>query len=110
MKKNKQHILLRGFVLFLAMAILLPTAVKLAHAFNHHEHVVCLGDSSTHIHKVDLDCEFHKFQLSNHFLLPNESYNWSPVTNYSLTLSLTYKFINNHRTLSFSLRGPPILV
>ncbi len=112
MNQTKQHIILRITSLLLVITLLVPTAVKFAHILSHHDHTheVCLGKKSAHLHKVDVDCEFYKFQLNNHFLLTVE-YDYNIYTPSNLkALSLTYKFLNNHQQLSFSLRGPPSLV
>ncbi|PWH81521.1 hypothetical protein DIS18_14670 [Algibacter marinivivus] len=110
MTLNKEHIAFRLLTFLLVSALLIPSTVKLIHVFEHHEHVVCIGDDSTHIHKVDLDCEFQKFQITNYFTPVLSNYD-STVVDYTYKVSyLTYKFLNNHRPLSFSLRGPPVLV
>lgn len=84
--------------------------MKLAHIFEHHEHIVCTGEDATHIHQVDLDCDFQDFQLNNN-LIPPKTYSniIFPLQKDEIT-PLTYKFHYKHRHLSFSLRGPPILV
>lgn len=110
MQQIQQHIAFRLFALLLVASLFTPSALKFAHIFEHHEHVVCIGDDSTHIHQVDLECEFHKFQLNKHFLSTSEIDNWLETPNYQEVSILKYKFLNNHRPLSFSLRGPPVLV
>ena len=107
MKNLKQHIVFRIFCLLITAVFLIPTAVKLAHAFSHHEHKVCKGNVTTHIHEIDLDCEFQKFQFQNQFFSV-VNYDGVIISNNAQNLiTLTYKFLNNHRQLSFSLRGPP---
>lgn len=110
MQRIQQHIAFRLFALLLVASLFTPAAVKFAHIFEHHKHVVCSGDDSTHIHQVDLECEFYKFQLNTHFLLPDDNDNWLCTSHHYQTPIVTYKFLNNHRQLSFSLRGPPVLV
>ncbi|RED45864.1 hypothetical protein [Seonamhaeicola aphaedonensis] len=110
MSKLKDYITIKAIILLLVAVIFTPTAIKFIHVFEHHEHKVCIDGKSEHIHKVDLDCEFQKFQLNNHFLSIGKfvyliNYNWNDKISF-----LTYKFLNNHRHLSFSLRGPPVLV
>ncbi|WP_052415074.1 hypothetical protein [Jejuia pallidilutea] len=110
MQEVKKHIAFRIFAIVLVTALFAPSAAKFVHAFTHHKHKVCATPGKTHIHQVDLDCEFYKFQLNKHFLLPEEHHNWLDITQYFRIYPLTYKFLHNHRTLSFSLRGPPVLV
>lgn len=106
----KQHIVFRISTMLLVATLFTPTAIKVAHIFEHHEHVLCAGGDDTHIHKVDLDCEFQKFQINNHFLTPQDFGDWVQITHHHKTQILTYRFLDNHRQLSFSLRGPPVLV
>lgn len=110
MKIDKEHILFRVLTFLLVITLLVPSAVKIIHVFEHHEHEVCISENSTHIHKIDLDCEFQKFHITTYALLtPNV--NQAELVEYLHEIPvLTYKFLNNHRPLSFSLRGPPTLV
>ena len=110
MNNLKQHIGFKLTCLLLIAVLLIPAAVKFNHIFSHHKHKVCLGDNSTHIHKVDLDCEFHKFQLNNIYISLHYHDNVNYLPQYSKITFLTYKYFHNHRQLSFSLRGPPVLV
>ena len=106
----KKHIVFKTLTVLLVLTLLIPTGVKLAHVFDHHKHEVCQGIGTTHIHKVDLDCEFHKFSITHHYQLPEEFDELFQIVFHTRTYNLTYKFLNNHRPLSFSLRGPPVLV
>jgi len=92
------------------LTLLLPTAVKAVHMFEHHKHVVCNGSTSTHFHKVDLDCEFQKFQLKQPFTISYLHIDLFipldiPVKNVS-----KYFYIDEYQRLPFSLRGPPYLI
>ncbi len=112
MEQIKQHIIFKITTLLLVITLLVPVAVKFAHILSHHEHEheVCLGKQTTHLHEIDLDCEFYKFKLNNRsfysfaYVAPV-----NPYSNCKIYVS-TYTFLNNHRSLSFSLRGPPFLV
>lgn len=107
----KEHIVFKLLTVLLVITLLVPATVKLAHVFEHHEHEVCLGGNTTHIHKVDLDCEFQKFNLNNTLYLFSFQFDeLTEIPSDSRTYNETYTFLNNHRSLSFSLRGPPILV
>ena len=106
----KEHIVFRLTTIFLAITLLVPAAIKLTHIFEHHKHEVCLSENTTHIHKVDLDCEFQKFSTTHHYQLSIKFDELIQISSYTRIYNLTYKFLNNHRPLSFSLRGPPVLV
>jgi hypothetical protein len=109
MQNLKEHIVFKTVTLALILILLVPSIVKFSHIFSHHQHKVCIGEKSTHIHKVDLDCDFHKFKSNNHFLFSPKTFNLISFSDFYKTLHLTYNFLNNHRPLSFSLRGPPVL-
>ncbi|MCF8273175.1 MAG: hypothetical protein K9I95_05020 [Flavobacteriaceae bacterium] len=106
----REHIIYKILAFTLAWAILIPTAVKFTHAFNHYKHEVCLGEKTTHLHKLDIDCKFYDFKINTPFLLTTENIDLLfEISNFKISNSL-YTFLNNHRPLSFSLRGPPELV
>lgn len=87
----------------------MPSAFKLEHAFSHtnHKHEVCLGEKQSHFHTLDLECEFHKFQLNTAFSIPINNYQFiEKQENYKLIHS-QYIFISEFQQLHFSLRGPP---
>lgn len=108
----KEHIIFKALTIMLVITLIVPSAVKFSHVFTHsqHKHDVCKGEKTTHLHEIDIDCEFYKFQLNNHFLSQLENDNWLQTPYYHEVSLLTYKFLNSHRPLSFSLRGPPALV
>lgn len=102
----------RTFAIVLTLAVLIPSAVKLTHAFNHHEHVVCTDDynHSTHFHQSDLDCDFYKFKQTNNFFFVFSNYgNIDNAQNYHHQFTY-YSFLNSHQQLTSYLRGPPQLV
>ena len=110
MNLKKEHISYRILTFLLVFTLLVPSAIKLIHVFEHHEHKVCIGGDTTHIHKIDLDCEFQKFQVNNHFVPVLDNYESTLDDYLDKTSYSEYKFLNNHKSLSFSLRGPPVLV
>jgi len=110
MQYFKEHIVFKTLTLLLAVTLLVPSVVKLAHIFEHHKHEVCKGGDNTHIHKVELDCEFSKFNINTHYLFYSSYTALIKLILHNKIQPLTYKFLNNHRPLSFSLRGPPVLV
>lgn len=106
----KNHIILNVFAILLAVSIVIPSAVKFAHAFENHEHEVCTNFSTTHLHQFDIDCEFYKFKI------PIQSF-----TNFDFSASLNIPLITNEvynhytllKSLKFSLfehRGPPAIM
>lgn len=110
MSFKKEHIVFKLLAFLLVLMVCVPSVIKLAHVFEHHKHEVCKGGETTHIHKVDLDCEFQKFNLTTNYLFTLHHTTFFEATLNSKLQFLTYKFLNNHQRLSFSLRGPPVLV
>ena len=106
----KNHITFRIIAIYVALLILTPTFVKFTHVFSHHEHEVCLGEKTTHLHKFDADCDFYKFKLSNSlsctFL---DALFFSEEENIPKIIS-DYYFLSAYQNLHFSLRAPPVLV
>ncbi|AJR04014.1 hypothetical protein [Siansivirga zeaxanthinifaciens] len=110
MHKIREHIVIKILTLVLGALLLLPTATKFAHIFAHHKHDICKGEKTTHLHEINNDCDFYKFKLNNHYYFSIAYYTLFHETAIYKIPVITYKFLNNYRPLSFSLRGPPTLV
>jgi len=110
MNQIKKHILLKLLTIILAITLLIPGVVKLKHIFNHHSHKVCLGEKTTHIHKVDLDCDFHKFNLNHSTTFAGFNLTFFISEELPLKIILQYHFLSKYQRLHYSLRGPPSLV
>lgn len=108
--KAQQNIFIKIASVVLLLAVLLPSAVKFAHVLEQHKHEVCTDNSSTHMHELDLDCEFYKFKLNTQYYSFLESNNIIIEDNYFKINNTFYNFQYNHQQLSYSLRGPPFLV
>ncbi|MBJ6367624.1 hypothetical protein JF259_05945 [Snuella sp. CAU 1569] len=91
----------------LAAALLFPAAIKFAHIFSHHEHEVCLGESTTHLHKLDVDCAFYKFKLSNTYTFSLFSVELFSVEEPTSKIESYYTFLSEYQSSHTSLRGPP---
>ena len=107
MNNCKQYIAFRIATVFIVVCLVLPTVVKFSHAFNHHEHEVCLGESQSHLHEIDTDCNFYKFNVNHQTTLI--SFNFSPIeiNSYQEVIASKYLFLSTFQKLHFSLRGPP---
>ena len=110
MQHIKQHIAFRIVTLLLVFALVLPSGVKFSHVFEHHEHEICHNEFEAHLHTLDLDCEFYKFKLNTTYHFVFEYFELPIEETFFKINSTSYNFLNNHRQLSFSLRGPPVLV
>lgn len=97
-------------VAILVVALLAPSFIKLAHAFENHKHEICKTPQKNHYHELDLDCEFYKFKLGNSFSFQSENY--TLLTKYqTLQVDNFYKsFYNNLQIEQPLLRGPPQLI
>jgi len=110
-KLFREHIAFKILTVVIVATLVFPTAVKFAHIFSHHKHEVCKNHKTTHLHKVDLDCDFLKFLLNNHSTLTNQYNPLFQISSYFYKIPvLTYTYFNNHQQTSFSLRGPPELL
>ena len=96
----------------LVLTVLLPSAIKLTHAFNHHEHEVCDTDNAhqTHFHEADLDCDFYKFKLTSQYYYQSKPIEFTSIdSNFKISDS-QYEFISDYQKLQTALRGPPQLI
>ena len=110
MNFSKGHIAFNFLTILLVLMLLVPSAVKLAHVFEHHQHEVCQDENSTHIHQVDLDCDFQKFQINNNFTLSQITFEVFQLNEHSTVIESQYRFLSKYQSLHFSLRGPPAFV
>jgi len=110
MNFTKEHIVFKILTMFFLVTLLFPAATKLAHVFEHHKHEICQGGDNTHIHKVDLDCEFQKFQINNSYAFSKIIFEVFQLNENSKTNESKYHFLSKYQNLHFSLRGPPAFV
>ena len=110
MYNYKQHIAFRITTLFIVVCLVLPSVVKFSHIFAHHEHEVCLGENQSHLHEIDMDCEFYKFNLSNSFYFKTEDYKINFNVPSQILNTKYHTYLRSHQQLSTYLRGPPILM
>ena len=109
MNKYKESIVFKSLIFTLVMTLLVPSFVKLAHAFENHEHEICVKPQKTHFHEFDIECEFYKFKTSPQIALVVD-YNQDLITiDLNNVIDSQYQFISDFQRLSFSLRGPPIV-
>ncbi|MBT8273501.1 MAG: hypothetical protein KJO77_06825 [Bacteroidia bacterium] len=92
------------------LALLTPSAVKLAHLFENHEHVVCDNPSTSHFHELDWDCEFYKFKHNNQVKISLNNFDLFANKSNAEMLDSNYEFISQFQQTQTCLRGPPSLV
>jgi len=110
MQNVKQHIVFKVLTFVLAITLLVPSAIKLAHAFENHKHEVCFGHQKTHLHTLDLECEFYKFKVNNTFTLSAFQIEFVLIENSYKVVTHEYNYSSLYQQLHFSLRAPPQLV
>lgn len=111
MKQIQEHILFKCITILLIVTLLTPSMVKVGHVFENHKHDVCIDNlSQTHLHALDLDCEFYKFKLNTKYYTTISDFRIETKEVYSKINNTYYYFSYNNQQLSFSLRAPPILV
>ena len=95
---------------FFLFALLLPMAIQVAHAFEEHEHVVCISKSVKHLHELENDCGDLHLQLSvfkYNFNDPNSLLNEFDYKN--IIISKSKQLITNYSSKKAS-RAPPIVI
>ncbi|MDP2687155.1 MAG: hypothetical protein Q8O62_08030 [Aequorivita sp.] len=106
MKLFKKNIIKIFSAAIFAFALLLPTTVQFAHAFESHEHKTCT-ELSTHIHEKQLDCSICDFHFSIFNFTPNELPEFAVLHSFkkAQTVYLLPEFKLN--STHYLLRGPP---
>lgn len=97
----------KALTFVLAMTLLMPSLVKFADAFSHHQHEICNGENQTHLHKSDIDCSICKFKLSVPFSVPTIEFEFIPTEYHHQKSNAFYSFLSDYQRLHFLLRGPP---
>jgi hypothetical protein len=102
----------KGLAVLLVLAVLLPSVVKLTHAFNHHKHKVCDSDNTlqTHFHGSDRDCDFYKFKLTKIQFFKLYEYDLKPPIEFFKPSLKYYTSLRTHQQSTRFLRGPPQLM
>ena len=107
MSDLKRHIAFRLATIGVVILLFLPHVVKMVHISDHHAHNHCTGETSTHIHKVDLDCDFLKFQIQKNVTFATGVFDLFSELEPQVKVILQYGFLSDYQLLQFSLRGPP---
>ncbi|GGW25860.1 hypothetical protein GCM10007383_08440 [Arenibacter certesii] len=88
----------------------LPGSIKAKHAMLEHHTFVCKEKGKLHVHEVELECEFHKYNIS-HFIFPEFKGLDNPIwKTKAMKIADYYQFLSKYQKLHFSLRGPPSVV
>lgn len=75
----------------------------------NHEHTVCSSTIENHLHEKELDCDLHLIK-QNDFSSSISTFQIFEKNNTYLANTSHYYFLKNHYKLSFSLRGPPLVL
>lgn len=110
MKSLKEHTAFKVLTLLLVASLFAPAVMKFVHVFEHDEHIVCTGEESTHIHIVDLDCEFNEFNLNKNTAFYSFNIDLLSEREFHSEINSQYIFLSKYQQLHFSLRGPPQLI
>ncbi len=107
MKLSPWHNFKSYICILLMVSLLTPSIVKLSHAINEHEHFECTAMGELHVHEVEMDCDFQKFNLSNYIYPELVESPKAFIVPLPKKCFLQYTFLNKYQKLHFSLRGPP---
>ncbi len=91
----------------LMVSILAPSVIKLEHALFEHFEEKCTNPGTVHLHKVELDCDFHKYQLSSQFYAPLFAHTFYAAISVKKKEGDNYSYISQYTKLHFTLRAPP---
>ncbi|KAF9657620.1 MULTISPECIES: hypothetical protein [Tenacibaculum] len=63
----KKHIVSLSIIV-----LLIPSVIQLVHAFEKHEHTICISKNDKHFHKGEIDCStlHYQFQVFSEEILP----------------------------------------
>lgn len=108
MQTLKQHIIFKLATVVIVLTLMLPAMVKVMHVFENHQHEICYGEANTHIHTLEIDCEFYNFNVNNPFTLTEYTFTllFLPETIDGITSG--YLFLSEYQQHHFKRRGPPI--
>lgn len=105
----KNHILYPFTAILLLACLFTPYFIKIGHGIYEHKELLCVEKGNLHIHEIEFDCDFHKYQLSSLFCFNLEEpeliepiFKGTKVINH-------YFFLSKYQRLHFVLRGPPVV-
>ncbi|MCM4163096.1 MULTISPECIES: hypothetical protein [unclassified Arenibacter] len=107
MKIYFRNIIFSFIAVLLVGLITLPSVLKLKHAIFEHHTFVCKEKGKLHIHEVELDCDYHKFNLTHYYTHFQQEIATFTVITRSAKIIDFYSFLSKHQKLHFSRRGPP---
>lgn len=107
MSKYKENMVFKSLIITIVITLLVPSFVKLAHAFENHKHEICITPQKEHFHEYDIDCEFYKFKTNPQIAVVFDYPEDLLIKKISVPIISQYQFISDYQRLSFSLRGPP---
>lgn len=91
----------------MVLAFLLPSAVKMMHVFERHQHEICYGESDAHFHTLDIECEFYKFKINSAFTIPESVATLISYPEVGILATQAYGFLSEFQNFHFTRRGPP---
>lgn len=94
--------------LLLVAFLCIPSIVKISHALNEHKDTECALVGELHMHEVELDCDFHDFNLSPQYTSSLLNIPIAVDIQSSTKKTFHYNFLSKYQKLHFALRAPPI--
>ncbi|MDL5511805.1 hypothetical protein QSE00_08280 [Arenibacter sp. M-2] len=107
MKIHLRNITFSIIAVLLVGLITLPSILKLKHAIFEHHTFVCKEKGKLHIHEVELDCDYHKFNLTHLYTLTQQEFATFTIVPKTEKIINFYNFLSKYQKLHFSRRGPP---
>ncbi|PIF01226.1 MAG: hypothetical protein CR994_01295 [Maribacter sp.] len=94
--------------LLLVGVFFVPSVVKLSHALNGHKDTDCSQVGTLHMHEIELDCDFHDFNLSPLYSTPIVFIATPLDVQIPNRILYRYTYLNKYQKLHFALRAPPL--
>jgi hypothetical protein len=99
--------LLISVAFFLIAVIEAPSVIKLWHSLYSHTEITCDQEGKTHFHSAEIDCDFHKFNITLHYFLPQIHFEANLVRSFREDHFDYYSSVSLFQSHQYTLRGPP---
>lgn len=103
----KKKIIFPFTSIILIACLFTPYFIKIGHGIFEHKELRCVDKGELHIHEIEFDCDFHKFQISSLFYLDFERPELFLPNIPNQKILDHYTFLSKYQKLHFVLRGPP---
>lgn len=108
MSISLKNSLLITAVFFLIAAIGAPSVIKFWHSIYSHKEITCDQEGKTHFHNAQIECAFHKFNITLHYFLPQNHFEANLVGSFMEVHFNYYSPVILFQRLHYDLRELPV--